>query len=69
MSHLWRIVDFDQTSILFEKDYLVDLLEIVDLLNVTVVIGLVDNLGAFMVLHVYLSCIGSIVLYLMLDKV
>ena len=69
MSHLGSIVDFNYASVLFKEYDFVNLLEVVNLLDVTVVIGLVDDFSALVVLHVDLGCIRSIVLYFMFNQI
>ena len=67
--HLDSIVDANNFHIGLEQDNFVNLLEVVNFLNLTIVRGPVSQVFLLLVAHIHLSSVLSIVLDLMLDQV
>ena len=67
--HGLAVVDSDHFHVLFVEDDLVNWLEVVDLLNLSVMSSLVYDFSCFSVHHVHLSGVLRVVLDLMLDQI
>jgi len=67
--HLDGIVNADHFHIGFEENYLIDLLEVINFLNLPIVGSPINDLSRLHIEHVHLSCILGVVSDLMLDQV
>jgi hypothetical protein len=67
--HLYRVVDANYSHICFEKDHLIDLFEVVDFLDLSVMGLAVNNLGRLLVEHVNLGGILSVIPNFMLNQI
>ena len=67
--HVHCVIDADHISIRFKQNYLVDLFKVVDFLNLAVMRLKVNYVLRFLVEHIDLSGILSVVFDLMFDKI